>query len=235
LKTGAFVLADLGQSEECFKLLNEAFVLFDDLDDMVEVSKLHVQKAGHYLDVADYPAVIRLSKRALRSLSPQAVGQKVYCLAAYQYISSAHEALGELLEAEQWLVSAMEILDSSQVINYAKLVWQRARLAEKRGDFVQAEASYREALKFLIESQAGECTLAALDLARLLLSTQKPQEAVELARSMAHLISASRTSPVDQGALVEFVRTAIEGELTTAVVSHLVQSLEGSSGVRSTA
>ncbi|MEO1083776.1 MAG: hypothetical protein AAFY88_05995 [Acidobacteriota bacterium] len=235
LKIGAFVLVDLGRFDECFKLLNEALVVFDDLGDDCEVSKLHVQRAGHHLDTGDHLSSIRLAKRALGKLSPQVAEQRVYCLAAYQYIAASEEALGNLLEAEQWLVSAMEILDSSQIINYAKLVWTRAKLAEKRGDLLQAEANYREALRFFVECQAGECTLAALGLARLLLNTNQQKEAVELARSMSHLISTSRTSQVDQGALVEFVRTAVEGELTTSVVSHLAQRLDESQNARSTA
>ncbi|MEO1366652.1 MAG: hypothetical protein AAFX50_05715 [Acidobacteriota bacterium] len=235
LKIGAFVLLDLGRFDECFKLLNEALVAFDDLGDDGEISKLHVQRAGHHFVIGNHASSIRLAKRALGKLSPQIPEQRVYCLAAYQYISGSEEALGNLLEAEQWLVSAMEILDSSQIINYAKLVWQRARLAERRGDLVQAESSYREALRFFVECQASECTLAALGLARLLLITNQQKEAVELARSMSHLISTSRTSQVDQGALVEFVRTAVEGELTTSVVSHLARKLDESQRARSTA
>ena len=222
LRVGAFVLVDTGLFSEALHLFGEAIVIYGDLGDPEEVAKLQVQRGGSFLAMGDYKTAVRVLKEGLRGLPPGDVrSANVYRLAAFQRLASAHEHIDDVAGAEAWLEKAIEALEPDQRINAAKLTWQIARLSVKRGALEQAEAKLAEAFEVLVECQASECTLVALDLTRVLLALEKPRQAVELAHSMAHLVGASRNNPLNQGVLSEFVRAAIEGELSMALVDRL--------------
>lgn len=222
LRVGAYVLVDTGQSSAALQMLGEAIVIFGDLGDLTEVAKLQVQRGGTLLTMGEIVAGIRVLHQGLAGLPQKdARSAKLYRLAACQRLADAYELASDLDSAESWLERAIALLEPGQKINRAKLTWQIGRLCVQRGALGEAEVKLFEAFELLVECQASECTLAALDLTKVLLALEKPRQAVELARGMAHLVSSSRNNPLNQGVLSEFIRAAIEGELSLALVDRL--------------
>ena len=226
LRTGAMVLVDNGLYPASLHLLGEAAVICHDLGDAQAVARIQVQRGGTLTSIGDYALAVQVLKQALTHFSAENTAEKVYRLATLQRLSRVYEIAGEIDEAERWLEMAIAALDPEQKINVAKLTWQMARLNSKRGAQELAETRLKVALDILIECQASESTLVALDLARVLLSLKKAGEAVDLARGMSRLITSARTSLVDQAVLTQFVRAAVEGELTITLMDELERATQ---------
>ncbi|MCG8459006.1 MAG: tetratricopeptide repeat protein [Holophagales bacterium] len=230
LKLGAYVLNDHGFFEPAQRLLGEALVLFDELDDEISVAKVQVQRGLTYVHLGDNLSASRALRKALRRLPDEDPILRRYRLAAFQNLSKAFENAGDLDTAEDYLREALDGFRNEGGIVLAKLLWARGRLACLRGELREALDHLEEAYDLLIRSDAAETALISLEISRVLLQLGHLEKARDLARCMAQLLKQLDKNKVAQATLVQYIRTAVEAELTLETVDRCKRLLEEALG-----
>lgn len=230
LKIAAYVLSDHGHFEQALQLLGEALVTFDELDDEVSMAKAHAQRGMMYLHQTDYLSASRSLRKALRRLPEDDHDPTIrrYRLSAYQGLSHAWEFAGDLEQAESWLDKAEQTFEDEGGAVRGKLLWARGNLAYQRGDAYRALSLLTEARETLMEADASEQVMISLQISRILIDLGRPHEARELALGMSQQLKSFRQNKLNEAALVEYLRTAMEADVSIAAIDTLESALQSS-------
>lgn len=235
LKVAAYVLGDHGHFAQALQMLGEALVIFDELDDEESTAKVQVQRGIMYVYLGDYLSASRALQKALRRLPGESnPTTRRYRLTAYQGLAMAWENAGDPDRAEQWLDQACEQFQDDGAAFRGKLLWSKGRIAEMRQDLPRAFQLYTEARRILADAGAAEQILVSLHITRALLGLGRHQEACQQAMEMGSLLGLLKKNKVAEGALVEFMRTAIEAKLSLASIANLEKVLVDSAPMHAT-
>lgn len=225
LQRGAYVLGDDGQSAQSLKLLDEALLIYLDLDEQLNFGMVVVDRGimHHYL--GEYRDAVRCLKRGLAIVQKEPECLTRTLLGAYQTLALSYDKLGQLDRAEEACARAAEAFDGRSDFNWAKLVWLQGHFALRRRSFVAADELLRRARTVLDRTPTPDAAVLCLDLTKALLGQERRAEAAELAKKMASYLSAFSASRVVTGAIMEFVRLALKGELSVRDVDDLQRQL----------
>lgn len=225
LRRAACVLYSAGQYQQGLDLLGDALVLYDELDLEVEVGKVQVLRGTMYNSLDDALSAARVLRKALRRLGDDTPEISPFRGAAYQQLAIAYENAGDAEAAEKHLRHALVVIEGCSTLQAAEMIWFHGWLAYKRGDFLAAERRLREARAQLQPLAGLSFALVSLDLARVLLICGRGPEAMTIAQEMAALVRGSKKAAAIEQSLLGFVRMAIEGRLTAAILERFERDL----------
>lgn len=225
LRRAACVLLVNQQLPEALDLLGEAMVAFDELDLEVEVGKVQVLRGMIFFNMGNTMSAVKVLNKALRRLPGDQPDLSIYRSSAYQLMALACEASGDLEQSEEWLRHAVKTMDRQSTEQLARLLWHHGWLAQEKGELARAEGPLRQSRELLRARGGIDYALVSLDLTRLLLASGQAREAVAIAEEMSSALRSARKSLRLQQALLSFVRTAIEGRLTLAMVERFEREL----------
>lgn len=225
LRRAACVLYSACQYQQGLDLLGDALVLYDELDLEEEVGKVQVLRGTLFNSLGDALSAARVLRKALRRLGTDTPEIRPFRGAAYQQLAIAYESAGDLEAAEEHLRHALAVLQGGSASQAAEMIWYHGWLSHQRGDHSTAERRLREARAQLQEPGGLSFALVSLDLARVLLLRGQGEEAMRIAQEMASLLGSSKKTAAIEQSLLGFVRLAIEGRLTAAVIERFDREL----------
>lgn len=229
IRVGAYLLNDEGEYTEALQMLSHAMIIFDELDQDLEVGKVQVQRGLLFTELNQNHAAAKSFQKALSRLgSPEpSVGR--YRNAAFHGLARAARNAGDLDAAEVWLQRDLDTtgVDLGDFVR-AKTLWEKGHLHYEKRELSAAEQCYLEARDLLVACEAPDVALLCMDLTRVWLDQHRFEEAVDLAESMAHLIGSFRNNAIVEAALLEYIRAAHEGRLSMKVLDSLKLKMLGS-------
>ncbi len=114
-------------------------------------------------------------------------------------------------------IRALRMLDPDDAYNRAQVRWLLAATTYRRGSMAQTELLLRQARSAL--THPFDRALVTLDLIEVLIERGQNMEAVAKAKDMAALLQPFQRLPMVEGAILVFVRAALAGDLTEALVN----------------
>jgi tetratricopeptide (TPR) repeat protein len=226
LRRAACVLYSACQYQQGLDLLGDALVLYDELDLEEEVGKVQVLRGTMYNSLGDALSAARVLRKALRRLGEDSAEMRPFRGAAYQQLAIAYENAGDTEAAEEHLRHALAVARGGSASQAAEMVWYHGWLAFQRGDLAAAERRLRDARAQLQEPGGLAFALVSLDLARVLLVRGQGEEAMKIAQEMASLLRGSKKTAAIEQSLLGFVRLALEGRLTGALIERFGRELQ---------
>ena len=221
LQRGAYVLSDHGRHEAAMGLLDEALLIYFDLDLQLGLGRVLVDRGFVYYHQADYESALNCLSRGIAVVERDVMSLPRTLLAAYQILGLVHKELGELDQAEDALARAAETVQEPGEVNRAKLAWLRGDLACERNAYADAEERFCQAREILEQCKSPDAALVSLDLTKTLLAQGKGDEAIELAVEMVNYLSAFPRNKVLRAAVPAFAQAAVAGRLSLARVEDL--------------
>ncbi len=227
LQRASYLLKDFGHFERALLLLNEALVLFVQLDSSRDIGRALVDHGMMNCYTGDYETAVLDLQQALDYLDCTSQELARNRLAAYQFLAYAFEQLGDLDAAEECLAKGARDFGSSYAVDRAKLQWLRGTLAFRRGNYPGSEVLLRAAHDTLASHEnALQEGVVLLDLLRSMLAQSKNQEATVLAMGMPHLLLKFKDNRFAEAAIVELINAALAGQLNEEIVSEARAKLE---------
>lgn len=149
-----------------------------------------------------------------------------YRTGAYVELAKAERMKGNLQASQEWLDCFLNELpaDSGDFIR-AKVLYEKGQLHYEKGELAYAEQYFVEARDLLFACEAPDAVLVCLYLTRVWLDQHRFHEAVELAESMARLMSKFRKNKLKEAALLNYIRAASEGRLSIQLVENLQKTM----------
>ena len=229
LRLGAYLLADESSYEQALQLLGHAAVIFDELDQDMEVGKVQVQRGIVFNHLNDHRAAFKTLNKSLKRLPAAEPSVARYRASAFAQLSRASRIRGDLDAAGHWLDKHLECLNESfGIFVRGKTLWEKGNLHYEKGELTNAEQCYIEARALLFECDVPQdAVLVSLDLTRVWLDQHKFSEAVTLAKSMACMLHQFRKSAIKEAALMDYIRAAQEGMLSMKMVETLRSKMNG--------
>ena len=218
LQRAACILSDNGRFEEANSLLDEALVIYYDLDWEEEQGMVMVERGTALLSLGRYTDAITVLERSLNLLSRNSLRTRRNRLAAHQRIAFAHRELGALEQAEASLAQAIKESEGAGRLTRASLLWDYGTITLKRRSYEDAEKRLRTAADLFDQLKHPTKALIVLDLTHALLGQRKNLEAAATAMGMAKYLTAFRGNKVAEATISELVQLAVRGELSMSVV-----------------
>ncbi len=227
LLRASYLLKDFGHFRRALALLREALEIFVRLGSETDVGRVLLDQGMMRTYLGDHRDAILDLKQALAKLRGAEHLERDH-LALYQYLAHAHEQLGQLDQAHDWLNRGAKAFDAGHAVDAAKLRWLRGRLAFRHGELARAEALLRAAGPALgsHENPLQEA-LWTLDLIDVLLARGESRQAADLATGMAPLLFRFADNPLAKAAVVELINGALESRLHQGAVRVARAELEG--------
>ncbi len=219
LQRAAAVVAENLSYSDVMELLDEALVIYVDLDLKLDLGTLMVDRGTALCKLGEYQASIAAIGRALELLegnSPRTIRNR---LAAHQELAQVYRALGDLERAEAALAEAVAESTQAGSLYRAALLWDHGVIALDRGCNDLAEESLRGASELFDSLKDRNKALVALDLAKVLILQGKNLEAVATAMTMAEYLKTFRGNVV-QAAITDLIQTALRGNLTLGAIER---------------
>ncbi|MCP3964440.1 MAG: hypothetical protein GY719_41965 [bacterium] len=226
LQRGAYALSDHGRFAEAMKLLEEALVIYFDLDSQRGLGQVMVDRGLMLTYLGKHRASLTATRTALRLLPNTTPRDARNQLAALEVQGLAYKGLGDIENAEESLRLAVEKSDGLGEINRAKLLWQHGCLAFARKIFPVAEHHLRRAREVFDRVKGPEKALVSLDLAEVLVAQGDLATAAQLALTMARYLKTFSKNKMAQAGISEFMRIAVSGNLTLSCIGELRKKLE---------
>ncbi len=225
LVRAACLLSDHGRFSDVMDLLDEALVIYYDLQSQIGLGAVMVERGTAFYNLGEYPSALGVLERSLSLLRADSVRAKRNRLVAYQVIALAHEKMEDLERAEAALARAVLESDQAGRLNRASLLWDHGVIALARGAHERAEESLREAAAIFRQLKDPNQALVALDLTKALTAQGRTLEAVAMATGMAEYLTTFRGNEIAEAAISEFIRTALAGKLTTRSIDRVQRVL----------
>ncbi|MCG8456229.1 MAG: hypothetical protein MI919_08095, partial [Holophagales bacterium] len=180
-----------------------------------------VSLGEHDRAIGDYEAGLRLLPD----------GEVRYRIAALSGLAHCHEQRDELADAITRLAEAEKLYGDRRDHALAFLVWNRANLAAKVGQHERAEVAYREAMEMLDRwSDPQDVALCALDLAQLYVRRGERSKLRKLSEEILAWLPALRAHRLADGVMMEVIRCAKWGEVTSQMLRESKAKIEAKSG-----
>lgn len=227
LQRAAYVLSDHARFDEAMEILDEAMVIYFDLEARLELGMVLVDRGFISNYKGEYEAAIKYLRRGLAIVTKEPECRPRTIVAGHQVLALAFRNAGDLEQADTSLVQAVDQFRDQGDINWAKLVWLHGDIAFARGTFSQAEYRFRQAKAVFDGTQSPDSALVSLDLARALLAQNKLVQANELAVQFAEYLRLFGRSKVISAAVTAFVRTALEGQVSMGRIEQLQRKIRG--------
>ncbi|MEM7586844.1 MAG: hypothetical protein AAF560_25870 [Acidobacteriota bacterium] len=224
LQRASYLLRDLARFESALVMLNEAVVLYVELESEVGIGKALVDRGMMLTALGEHYRAIRSLEQAsslLEGSLPRTQYTAFYCLAY------ACEQQGDLDAAERHLQVAIRMPGLEEGFFRGRLLWLRGTLTLRRGEHKRAEALLRRAREVLgVTENPGQIALVSLDLLDSVLAQGEVAEACALACDMASLLEAFETRPLAGEAIAKLIRPALAGRLSRAAVAEARAALK---------
>ena len=213
LQRSAYLLSDHALFTEAMELLDEAVVIYFDLQSELGLGMVSVDRGNMHYYQGEYKQAISVLSRSLDLLQADGPVIRRNRAAAYQILACCYQGLGDLDSTEKMLAESVRNAEREGEINKAKILWQVGAVALEKGFPAQAEKHLRQAQAILADRSTTDRALVALDLSRALVATGKSREAYEVALSMTEFLGPRRENKILDAALGRHLRNVLEGRL----------------------
>ena len=226
LVRAANVLSDNGRFEQAKDLLDEALVIYYDLDSQDRLGMVMVERGRTLLYLGRHQEAVGALDRSLSLLHGDSQPVRRYRLAVHQLLALVYTEMGDLEQAEAALTLALAMSKDAGKANQATVLWLHGVIALKRTSYQVAEESLREAAGLFDLLDDPNETMVSLDLSKTLLLRDKPLEAVAIAVKMAENLAVFRGNRVAEALISELSQTAIQGNLTVGAIKTVQEKLQ---------
>ncbi len=216
LLRASYLLKDHGQFRRALAFLNEALVTFVQLGAPWDIGRALVDHGMMRSGLGQYQEAVLDLERAIEHLAGSEKQLNRHHLSAYQLGAYAHEQLGRLVEAHQWLERGLRIFEPRHAVDIAKLQWFRGRLAFRQGRYGRAQELLRAAGAGLVGKEIPtKRALLTVDLISVLLAQGRRHEASDLAAAVVPPLFDLRSSHVAEATIAA---AALDGKLHEDIV-----------------
>ena len=220
LQRGAYVLSDNDRYVDAMKLLDEALVIYIDLDSAEGLGAIMVDRGAVLIYLGEYQKAVVALQKSLDLLRLDSLRADRNRLAAHQALSYAYEEMGDLDSAECAIARAAFLSEQTGRINRATVFWRYGAIAFAREEFGIAEERLQRAYNLFESSNEPNKAMLALDLTKVLAAQGNRLGAVAMATSMRQFLAAFRGNKVAEAAINDLIRTALSGDLTVAAIER---------------
>lgn len=226
-KLGGRSLANRGRQEQALAVYKEALVCFTDLGLELESASIHLDRAMSFRELGRDDDVARCVGIALQGLDrvdeektrvPRATAHQLRA-GLLSKRGQAHAAFGEANRA-------IEALGETAGVRWAMVTWQVGRLAMSHELHDEAEEIFVRVQHEFSRLKDLNAVLVALDLTLLKIQTGRWEEATRDAQSMAAFLTEHPGEPVLEKALTQFLRLAVQGQMTVHYVETCRREIE---------
>ncbi len=216
---------DLRSFTEALALLDRAYALHEEADDIPKMGRTLISKAKVLEESGDLQGAIELLPRALNLVDadqdPRLLVYGRYNLILCLTTAGRHEEAADLLPAVRELFARI-----AKPLDVVRLRWTEGRIAQGLGDLVLAEAAFREVQQEFFNRNMGyDAALVSLDLAVLLANEGRTQELKKLAAELMPVFESRDVHREAIAALLMFQHAAEEERLTAQLAEQLAASL----------
>ncbi len=226
LQRGAYVLSGVGRYIDAMKLLDEALVIFVDMESQAGLARVQVDRSAHLYNLGEYRGAVVAAKRALKLLQGASRRCSRNRLVAHQVLAHSFCREGELELAEVEAAHAVTQSEKAGRVYRGYLSWDHGVIALKRHKYDLAEKRLREAARLLARGDDPNEAMATLDLAKSLVAQDKTLEAVAMAVSAAEYLNTLRGNKVAAAAVSDLMQTAIDGRVSLSAIERVQANLE---------
>ena len=229
LQRAAYVLSAHGRYSDSMALLDEALVIFFDLDSQAGLGRVAVDRGAHLHYLGEYRSSVKELERALELLHGDSACTSRNRLVAWQVLTHSFHRLGELERAE--LAAAQAVAHSGKAgrLFRAFLLWDHGVIALARHAHDLAEERLREAVQLFGRVQDPNKALVALDLTKVLVAQDKPLEAMGMAVSAAEFLATFRGNRVAAAAVSALMGMTVQGRVSVDVIESVQEKLKSAS------
>ena len=221
----ACVLSDNGRFGLAKDMLDEALVIYYDLDSREGLGMVMVERGSALCNLGEYRKAAEALKKSLRLLPKESRRAIRNRLAAKQVLGLIYREQGDLERAENALAEAVAESQEMGDLNRAALLWDHGVIALKRNCHGHAEKRLRESARIFGRLEDPRVAVVSLDLTKVLLLQNEYLGAVALALGSSEYLSAFRGNRVTDAAVSELTQMAAEGKLTVAAIERIQDAL----------
>jgi tetratricopeptide (TPR) repeat protein len=211
-----------GQAHESLDL---ALTLYRQAQDLAGIATVLLQKVKLVKAEGNIDASIKLLREALGEI--EAANQPRLHAYALQSLLASLTLIGRNEEATELLPSVREIFrDTAEPIDWLRLRWTEASIAQGLGRTAEAEVAYREVQgKFLELRKSYDAALVSLDLATLLAEEGRTEELKGIAAEILPVFESREVQQEATAALLLFQRACAEEKATVGLVRQIAAIL----------
>ncbi len=220
LQRGAYVLSDHGRYQDALRLLDEALVIYVDLDVAEGLGSMMVDRGSAFINLGEYTNAVVALEKSLSLLRQDSLRSDRNRLAAYQALAYAYEKMGDFERAEHTIARAVALSEQAGRINRAMVLWRYGAISFAGGAFDLAEERLRQAYELFDRLEDPNKAILALDLTKALTAQGERLEAGAMATSMSQFLAAFRGNKVARAAINDLIQTALRGDLTVDAIEQ---------------
>jgi tetratricopeptide (TPR) repeat protein len=217
---------DQRRLEEARKLVERSLALYRENEDATGAAKVLLQKVKILRAIGDFDQAIDLLRATAEVLDPE----KELRLYAYsrQILASTLNRAGRNEEAERLLPELRNLYGKiAEPLDWLRLQWTEARIAQGLGRLDAAEKAYREVQsQFLERKKSYDAALVSLDLAALLAEQGRTEELKGLAMELMVVFESREVHREAMAALLLFQQACAEERLTVELVRQIAAQLQ---------
>ncbi len=225
LMRAACVLNDDGRFAQAKDLLDEALVIYYDMDSREGLGMVMVERGRTLLYLGRYQDALGVLDRSLGMLQGDSQVMSRNRLAAHQLFALTYCEIGNLEDAEEALAGVVAESQGAGRVNQAKVHWLYGVIALKRDAYDVAERRLREAADLFDLLEDPNEAMVSLDLSKTLLMRGKTLEAVAIAIEMAENLEVFRGNRLAEALITQLSQTAVQGNLTVEAIESVQEKL----------
>ncbi len=226
LQRGAYVLSDHGRYTDALALLDEALVIFFDLDSDVGLGRVLVDRGTNLYCLGEYRDAVVAARRAQGLLLGESRRTSRNRLVAHQVLAHSFLKMGDLEAAEMETTQAVTESEKAGRLYRGYLLWDHGVIGLERRMYDLAEKRLREASRFLVRAGDRNQAMVTLDLTKALVAQSQTLEAVGMAVNTAEYLRTFRGNRITAAAASDLMQTAVEGRVSLAVIDRVQANLE---------
>ena len=207
------------------KLLDEALVIFFDLDSQEGLGSVLVDRGTHLYYLGEYHAAVAALQHALKFLLGESGRSSRSRLVAHQVLGRSFYSLGDLERADLAVVEAVAQSENAGLLYRASLLWDHGVIAMKCHSYDVAEERLTEASQLFERLKDSSKALVALDLTKTLEAQGRALEAVALAATTAEYLATFRGNRVAEAAVSELMHGVVKGRVSLDVIENVQDKL----------
>ena len=226
LQRGAYVLSGVGRYIDAMKLLDEALVIFFDLDSQAGLARVLVDRGTHLYYLGEYHGAVAALEHALNLSTDESARSSRNCLVAHQVLGRCFHSQGDLKRAEAAIGEAVAHSGNAGALYRASLLWDHGVVALECLSYDLAEERLRAASQLFAQLKDSTQALVALDLIKTLAVQGKAFEAIGLAATTADYLATFRGNRVADAAVSALMRTVAKGRVSLDLIERVQEKLE---------
>ncbi|HEV7503936.1 MAG TPA: hypothetical protein VGS07_03410 [Thermoanaerobaculia bacterium] len=205
--------------------LNRSLTLYRQAQDLSGIAAILLKKVKLVKAEGDIDASIKLLREALGEI--EAAKQPRLHAYALQSLLASLTLAGRNEEAADLLPAVRELFrETAEPLDWLRLRWTEASIAQGLGRTGEAEAAYREVQrKFLELGKSYDVALVSLDLATLLAGQGRTEELKGIAAEILPVFESREVQQEATAALLLFQRACAEERATVELLRHIAAIL----------